>query len=399
MDDAYELIVVGGGIVGLATAWQLSRRHPELRLALVEAEPQLGMHQTSHNSGVVHAGVYYKAGSLKATLCRRGKKLLEAYCAERGIPLVRNGKIVVATRDDELDALSALYDRAAANGVEGIRRLTPSEIPRIEPMVRGVAAIHSPTTGVVDFTLVAKSLARELTESGVHIRTAWRVDHFRQDGSRVYLTGPGEEVLSARSVIACAGLQADRLAGHAADGVRIVPFRGGWFALDKETASGIKGSVYPVPDPRLPFLGVHLTRRIDGQVWAGPNAFLALSRSDYKRWRFRAPDAISALGYPGLWAFGARHLSAAYTELRHDVSRKAYAKELARYIPDVGKENLARGPIGIRAQAMTRRGELLDDFTIRRDQRILHVLNAPSPAATSSLAIGEHLADVVDGID
>lgn len=390
---AVDVVVVGGGIVGLATAWQLARRRPDLRLALVESESRLGAHQSSHNSGVVHAGIYYPPGSLKAQLCTRGKQLLEDFCAERGVPLERNGKLVVATADDELGRLGDLYARASANGVPGLRRLDARELREVEPAAVGVAAIHSPSTGVVDFAGVVAALARDLADGGTPIHTSWPVRQIRQSGGRVELAGPDGAAMTARAVVVCAGLQADRLAGRAAAGMRVVPFRGGWFTLHNDVAVQVRGSIYPVPDPRLPFLGVHLTRRIDGQVWAGPNAFLAFSRSRYRRWAIDARDAVSALSFPGLWRFAAHNTSAAWTEFRHDVSARAYATALARYLPAVRPQDLERGPMGVRAQAMSRRGQLLDDFLVRQDQQVLHVLNAPSPAATSSLAIGERLAE------
>lgn len=396
MAEDVDVVVVGGGLVGLATAWQLARRRPGLRIQLVEAEARLGTHQSSHNSGVVHAGIYYPEGSLKAQLCTRGKQLLEQFCASHDVPLIRNGKLVVATHDSELDRLANLYARASANKVPGLRRLDAREMRAVEPAVTGVAAIHSPQTGVVDFTAVAAALARDLTEAGATVTTSWPVLEVRNVGDRVEVLGVATAAITARAAVVCAGLQADRLAGVAATGTRIVPFRGGWFTLDSDIAAQVRGSVYPVPDPRFPFLGVHVTRRVDGQVWAGPNAFLAFSRSHYRRWAVRPRDAFSAVSYPGLWRFARRNLPAAWTEFSHDVSARAYAKALRRYLPEVTQRDLRRGPIGIRAQAMTRQGSLVDDFLLRLDRRVLHVLNAPSPAATSSLAIGEHLTDMIE---
>lgn len=393
-----DVVVIGAGIVGLATAWQLSRRRPDLSLAIVEAEARPATHQSSHNSGVVHAGIYYAPGSLKAQLCTRGKRLLEEFCAHHEIPLRRDGKLVVATDESELAPLARLYARATANGVPGLRQLDARELRQVEPAVTGLAGIHSPTTGVVDFARVTGALVHDLSSAGTTLRTSWPVVHLRQQGERVEAVGPGGDVVTGRAAVACAGLQADRLAGPAARDVRVLPFRGGWFVLNQEATAEIRGSIYPVPDPRLPFLGVHITRLIDGRVWAGPNAFLALSRSDYRRWAIRPRDAASALSFPGLWRFAAQNPRAAWTELTHDVSVRAYAKALARYLPAIHPRDLSRGPMGIRAQAVNGQGHLLDDFVIRRDGRALHVLNAPSPAATSSLAIGEHLASIVETI-
>jgi L-2-hydroxyglutarate oxidase LhgO len=395
--DRVDVLVVGGGVIGLAAAWQLTRRQPGIRLAVVEAEPRLAGHQTSHNSGVVHAGIYYPPGSLKARLCRRGNDLLERFAADRGLPIVRNGKVVVAVEERELPRLRGIYDRAVKNGVPGVRMLNGEELRQIEPAAAGIAAVHSPATAVIDFAAVATALAEEVMAAGGLICTSWPVAELVRDGpEEVRATGPGGEI-RARAAIVCAGLQADRLAGRAAGGVRVVPFRGSWFIVAAESSAQVRGSIYPVPDPRLPFLGVHVTRRIDGQVWAGPNAFLALSRSAYRPWAVNARDARQALGFPGLWRFAARHLRTVRTELTRDLSKAAYTRALARYLPAVTAKDLSRGPMGIRAQAMSTDGKLLDDFVIRRADRVLHVLNAPSPAATSSLAIGEVLAtDVAD---
>lgn len=391
-----DVAIIGGGVVGLATAWQLSQKQPRLRLIVLEAEPHLAMHQTSHNSGVVHAGVYYLPGSLKAQLCTRGKQMLEEFCTRREIPLRHDGKLVVATQEEELGRLADLYQRATLNGVPGLRRVEQDELKSLEPSVTGLAGIHSPRTGVVDFEQVAKALGDDIVQSGGQVRTSWKVDAIGQTGDRVEITSTSGETITATSVVVCAGLQADRLAGPIAADLRVVPFRGRWFNLTEKAAAQVNGSIYPVPDPRLPFLGVHVTRRIDGQVWAGPNAFLALSRSKYTASGLTLKDARSALAFPGLWRFGARNMSTAWTEFSHDVSRRAYAKAVAEYLPAIRPADLSRGAMGIRAQAMSRQGQLIDDFEVRRDRRVLHVLNAPSPAATSALAIGEYLADAVE---
>lgn len=398
LEQPADVLVVGGGILGMATAWQLIRRRPHDRIVVVETGVRLGGHQTSHNSGVVHAGIYYPPGSAKAILCARGKDLLEEFCQERNIRLVRNGKVVVATTEDELDRLSDLYDRAVANKVPGLRRLNARELRDIEPGVSGLASIHSPSTGVVDFTHVLAALAEDLTAAGGEIHTCWPVSKLSTIGDRVEAVGPDGASMLARTAVVCAGLQADRLAGPVADGIRIIPFRGSWYEMRGQVAEDIRGSVYPVPDSRLPFLGVHVTRRVDGSVWAGPNAFLALSRTVYRRWAVQPRDAYAALAFGGLWRFAGRHVPAAWDELRHDLSGKSYARSLKRYLPCVTAEQLRRGPLGIRAQAMSPAGVLIDDFAIRRDRRILHVLNAPSPAATASLAIGAKLADDIDEI-
>lgn len=390
-----DIAVVGAGLVGLATAWQLARRQSGLRITVVEAERAVAQHQSSHNSGVVHAGIYYPPGSLKARLCTRGKMLLEQFCSDHDVPLVRNGKVVVAVRDDELGRLATLYQRAEANGVPQLRRLTPDELREVEPTVEGLAAIHSPTTGVVDFRAVAAALAAGLPAEQVQLITSWPVRELRQSAERVELVGPDDDAIRARFVIVCAGLQADRLAGPAATGIRTVPFRGGWYVVGGPAAASIVGSVYPVPDPSLPFLGVHLTRRIDGTVWAGPSAFLAFSRSDYRRWAVRFRDTAEELAFAGIWRLAAHYPAVTWNEFWQDVSPAVYTRALSRYLPGIQARDLTRGPIGLRAQAMTPAGQLLDDFELRRDGRTLHVINAPSPAATACLAIGEHLADQV----
>lgn len=396
MADHRDVVVVGGGLLGLSTALTLLRRRPGLRVTVVEAEPGFALHQSSHNSGVVHAGIYYTPGSLKAELCTRGRILLQEFCESHGIPLVTNGKLVVATRENELGRLADIWTRATANGVPGLTRVDAREMRRIEPLVDGIAAIHSPFTGVVDFRQVTLAMAREVEEHGGLLRVSFPVAEIRNTPGHAEVISHDGEILTAKSVVVCAGLQSDRLAGVATEGIRIMPFRGGWFTLDPEIGEHVNGSIYPVPDPSLPFLGVHVTKRIDGEAWAGPNAFLAFSRRDYRRWAVHPRDASAALTYPGLWRFASRNLPAAWTEFRHDVSRRAYGRALREYLPSVGDSQLARGPMGIRAQAMSRDGHLIDDFVIRPRGRVLHVLNAPSPAATSSLAIGEYIADQLD---
>jgi L-2-hydroxyglutarate oxidase len=394
--DVVDVVVVGGGIIGLATAWQILTRRPGSRVKLVEAESDVARHQTSHNSGVLHAGIYYAPGSLKATLCSRGRGLMEQFCLAHGIPIDYTGKLVVAISEAELPGLARLFERSTQNDVPGLRRLDSTELRRIEPAADGVAAIHSPRTGVVDFAEVARRLATEIVTLGGTLLTSWPVQSVLSTAEGCIVTGPGGAVLRGRQAVVCAGLQADRLAGDAAKDVRILPFRGSWYRVAQPLADRIRGSIYPVPNPSLPFLGVHLTRRINSEVWAGPNAFLAFSRRTYKPWAVTPRDSLSSLGYPGFWRFAAGNLDTAWTEFSHDVSARAYAKSLRYYLPEVQASDLHRGPMGIRAQAMDARGTLIDDFLIRRDRNVLHVLNAPSPAATSSFAIGEHLAEAVE---
>lgn len=392
-DERCDVAIVGAGIVGLATAWQLVRRRPGLRVVVVDKEPDLARHQSSHNSGVLHAGIYYAPGSLKAQLCRRGKQQLEKYAADRGIPVLTNGKVVIATSPTELDRLHALAERSAANGVPGARLIDAAELREREPTVRGVAALWSPTTAVIDFTAVCRALAADVVDAGGAVTLSWPVSEVEPTGNAGLEVRGARGVLRARAAICCAGVQADRLAGDAAGDARIVPFRGSWYEVTGPVADAVRGNVYPVPDPRFPFLGVHVTRRIDGSVWAGPNAFLTLHREGRGRASVNLRDARAALLYGGLWRFAARHAGAAWPELAHELSRRSYAHAVAQYLPGVDAHHLKRGPAGIRAQAMLRDGRLVDDFLIREHGPVVHVLSAPSPAATASLAIGESLAE------
>jgi L-2-hydroxyglutarate oxidase len=391
-DERTDVVVVGAGIVGLATAWQLTRQRPDLRIIVLEKEPDLARHQSSHNSGVLHAGIYYAPGSMKAQLCRSGKDLLEKYAADRGIPITMNGKVVVATSTDELERLRALAERSAANGVPGARLIDAAELREREPAAAGVAALWSPSTAVIDFAAVCRALAADTESAGGSVTTGWPVAEVQPTGDAGVEVRGQRGVVRARAAICCAGVQSDRLAGAAAGDARIVPFRGSWYELSGPVADAVRGNIYPVPDPRFPFLGVHVTRRIDGAVWAGPNAFLTLAREGHGRASVNARDARDALLFGGLWRFAARNVRAAGPELAHELSRRAYAREVARYLPGVETRDLTRGPAGIRAQAMLRNGQLVDDFLLREDGPVIHVLSAPSPAATASLAIGETLA-------
>jgi L-2-hydroxyglutarate oxidase LhgO len=384
--------------VGLATALQLLRRRPGLRLALLEREDRIAAHQTGHNSGVVHAGLYYAPGSLKARLCREGKAELERYCAERGIPLQRVGKLVVAVEADELDRLAALRSRAEANGVEGLEAVGAERIREIEPAAAGLAGLWSPTTGIVDYRRVAAAYAADVEAAGASILLGHRLTAVRRDGrDRVLETSAG--TVRARNVIACAGLWADRVAGLTGGGgqERIVPFRGDYYTLRSEAASLVRGLIYPVPDPRFPFLGIHLTRRIEGQVLAGPNAVLAFSRTGYRRRDLALGDLAATITYRGFVRLARRYWRTGLAELWRDVSKRAFLATIQRYVPAIQSSHLAFGPSGVRAQALDPDGSLVDDFRLGGDASILHVRNAPSPAATASLAIGRELAETAIG--
>lgn len=392
----FDVAIVGGGIVGLATAVRLLEARPSLHVRVLEREPQVGLHQTAHNSGVIHAGLYYAPGSLKARLCREGKTALEAFCEARDIPFQRIGKLVVALNQEEEQRLEALRERATANGVPGLEVVGPERIREFEPRAAGVRALWSPTTGIVDFGRVALAMADEIRARGGTIATGCRVDRIeRRPGEVVLQTTTGDVV--ARSVIACAGLWADQVARMSGDGgpdaPRIVPFRGDYYTLTPDARDLVRGLLYPIPDPRFPFLGVHFTRRIDGEVWAGPNAVLAFARTGYRRRDVSLGHMARTLTYPGFLRLARPYLRMGLAEMWRDVSKGAFLRELQRYVPELQSEQLVFGPSGVRAQALSRNGSMVDDFDLAGSGRILHVRNAPSPAATASLAIGRVLAE------
>lgn len=388
-----DVVVVGGGVVGLASALALLERTPGLRLTLLEKESALATHQSGHNSGVVHAGLYYVPGSLKARLCREGRAELESFCREHGVPLRRTGKLVVAVDESELPRLAELKRRGLGNGLEGLAELDDTELRAIEPNVRGVRALHVPETGVVDFQLVAERMAEVLRRGGARIVLGSRVERIVRDGGGLSLkTSTG--AIRTGAVVACAGLQADRMAALAGTDLdtRVVPFRGAYWVLRGAGAELVRALVYPVPDPAFPFLGVHFTRRFDGSVWAGPNAMPALGREGYSRGSVSPRDALQAFGWPGFIRFARRYGGMGAVEIWRDVVKSAAVKEMRRYLPSLAARDVVRGPSGVRAQVMTRTGELVDDFLLAEGPNSLHVINAPSPAATSSLAIGRLVA-------
>ncbi len=390
----HPIVVVGGGIVGLATALALAGRGE--RVVVLEAEAEVAQHQSGRNSGVVHAGLYYPPQSLKARLCRTGREKLFAFCQRHGVTIERCGKLVVAVDEQELPALDALATKAYANGLSGVERLDADGIRAREPYVRGVAALWIPQTGIVDFGAVARAYARVLQDAGAEIRTGTRLlaAHNTPEGLAVE-TSSGS--LTARYLINCAGLQSDRVARCCGvdPGIRIVPFRGSYLDVAAEYRHLINNLVYPVPDPRFPFLGVHLTRTIHGGLHAGPNAVLTLHREGYAPGRVSPRDVLSYLTYPGFWRFVWHHRGTAVTELPRTWRHQHFTHAVQRLVPSLPAEALRPAASGIRAQAVDTQGKLLDDFHIVRGARSLHVLNAPSPAATASLAIGEYLAELV----
>jgi len=369
---------------------------PGLRVTVLEQERELAVHQSGHNSGVIHAGLYYPPGSLKAALCREGKAALESFCEQHDIPFQRVGKLVIAVTDEELPRLEELHQRAAANQVPGLEALGPERIREIEPHVVGIRALWSPSTGIVDFRRVALALADEVRARGGEILTGRRVTAIERRRDTLVLATPAGEVL-AGSVIACAGLWADRVAALTRDAgreaPRIVPFRGDYYTLSPEARHLVRGLIYPVPDPHFPFLGVHFTRRIDGEVWAGPNAVLAFARRGYRRRDVSIPDLAGTLLFPGFLRLAGRYMRTGLAEMWRDVSKRAFLRELCRYIPELRSEQLRFGPSGVRAQALRRDGSLVEDFDLAGSGRVLHVRNAPSPAATASLAIGRVLME------
>ncbi|MGZ6257953.1 MAG: L-2-hydroxyglutarate oxidase [Candidatus Limnocylindrales bacterium] len=389
-----DVAVIGGGLLGLATAYRLLGRRPDLRLLILEKETELAAHQSGHNSGVLHAGLYYAPGSLKARLCREGKAELERFAEAHAIPFERCGKLVVALDEIELPRLEALRERATANAVPGLEAVGPERIRELEPHAAGRRGLWSPTTAIIDFRRVAQAYADEVRAAGGTIETGRRVTAIQARGDELVLsTSRGE--LVARNLIACAGLQADRVAALTGDRPleRIVPFRGDYYTLRPDARQLVRGLLYPVADPRFPFLGVHFTRRIDGEVWAGPNAVLAFAREGYRRRDIDLGDLAGTLSDPGFLRLGARFWRTGALELWRDVSARAFHAALARYVPELRRDQLRFGPSGVRAQALDRDGTLVDDFRIGGTGHVLHVRNAPSPAATASLAIGRVLAE------
>jgi (S)-2-hydroxyglutarate dehydrogenase len=390
-----DVVVIGAGIVGLATALRLLEQRPDLTVRVLDKEPTIASHQTGHNSGVVHAGLYYEPGSLKARLCREGKHDLEAYCDAADIPVDRTGKLVVAVDEAELPRLAALRERATANGVPGLEEVGPERMAELEPHVVGIRGLWSPETAIVDFLAVARAFAADVERRGGRIETDRAVTGIERRGDDMLVTTVRGDVLTRR-IIACAGLLSDRVAAMTGDGdparPRIVPFRGDYYTLRPEARHLVRGLIYPVPDPRFPFLGVHLTKRIDGQVLAGPNAVLATAREGYRRLDISARDVADTLAFPGFLRLARRFWRTGAGEMWRDWSRRAFLADLRRFVPALAAQHLEPGPSGVRAQALGRDGRLVDDFLLGGSERVLHVLNAPSPAATSSLAIGRVLA-------
>ena len=394
MGKPWDVAVIGGGIVGTATAMALVRRGGS-RVVVLEAERCLAQHQTGHNSGVIHSGLYYKPGSLKARNCAAGREEMYEFCAEHRIPHERCGKLVVATQASELPALDELERRGRANGLQGLRRLRAGEVQEHEPHVVGIAGLHVPETGIVDYTAVTQAFARIVCEEGGDVWTDARVRRVqRRDGTLVLETARG--AVGARFLINCGGLQSDRVARMCGvdPGVRIVPFRGEYYELVPERRGLVRHLVYPVPDPRFPFLGVHFTRMIHGGVEAGPNAVLAFRREGYTRTSLSTRDTAEMLGYPGFWRMASSYWRMGAAEMYRSFSKRAFVRALQALVPELCGEDLHPAGAGVRAQALDPEGRLLDDFRIVEAPRMVHVLNAPSPAATASISIGRSIAEM-----
>ncbi|MGA7669661.1 MAG: L-2-hydroxyglutarate oxidase [Nitrolancea sp.] len=395
-----DVIVIGAGIVGLAAAREILKRHPDLKLAVLEKEAQIAGHQSGHNSGVIHSGIYYAPGSLKAKACVAGSAQMMAYCDEHDIPYQLCGKVIVATDESEIPRLEALFERGQTNGVPDLRMIDADELKEVEPHVTGVHAILSPRTGIVDYRQVADSYAEELMKSGGKILTDHEVVSIIRGATRTLVcTNRGD--FETKRVIACAGVYADRVAGMTGAPLepRIVPFRGDYYILRPERRDLVRGNIYPVPDPRFPFLGVHFTPRMNGDLWLGPNAVLAFSREGYSFGSIQLNDLTDMARFGGFRNFARKHWRTGFDEMARDLSKKRFLASLQKFIPELEMEDLLPGPSGVRAQALSEDGNLVDDFIVDRERRVLHVRNAPSPAATSSLVIGAMIADAFDQMD
>jgi L-2-hydroxyglutarate oxidase LhgO len=390
-----DLAIVGGGIVGLGTALGLTEAYPRLRVTVLDKEPQLGTHQTGHNSGVIHSGIYYKPGSLKARLCVDGARRMKQFCDTHGIKWEGCGKVIVATDERELPRLQSIFERGQANGLAGLKMLSAEEVRAYEPNCRAVRAIHVPETGIVDYGQVIAKMAELLGQRGARIMTSAGVGAIRRQGGGLVLE-TAQGALEAKHLVNCAGLHSDRVAAlmGVTPEVRIIPFRGEYYMLRPERRSIVRGLIYPVPDPEFPFLGVHFTRTIHGDVEAGPNAVLAFAREGYRLSTVKPADLLGTLGYAGFWHMARKYWRVGAFEMYRSASKVAFVRSLQKLVPDIAAADLERGGAGVRAQAVAPDGSLVDDFRISVTAGAVHVVNAPSPGATASLAIGRHVAGV-----
>jgi L-2-hydroxyglutarate oxidase len=391
----YDLVLIGGGIVGVSTAWQLQQRYPDATILLVEKEPRLAGHQTGHNSGVIHAGVYYAPGSLKADFCRRGAAQTVSFCQEHELPFEQCGKLLVATDAPEYERMQALEERCTQNQIS-VERLSEAELKKREPNISGVAALFVPQTGITDYPQITAKMAEKFRALGGHLQTGTRVTQLRERSQGIEI-GMGAETVEAHYVVACAGLMADRIAKmmHIDIDFQIVPFRGEYYQLPPRHNQLVNHLIYPIPDPELPFLGVHLTRMIDGCVTVGPNAVLGWKREGYGKLNVSLKDCIEMVGFPGFWRVIGSNLLSGLSEIRDSLYRPGYLKRVQKYCPQLTVEDLSPYPAGIRAQAVKQDGSLVHDFLFAESERSLHVCNAPSPAATSAIPIGDYLCNMV----
>jgi len=393
-DSRCDVLIIGGGVVGLAVALEITRQFPRRRLLLIEKEDQVARHQSGHNSGVIHSGVYYKPGSLKARLCVAGAAAMVEFCQTHGIPHTVCGKVIVATRDDELSRLEDLRKRGEANGLTGLRLVGPDELKEIEPHATGLQALIVPSTGTTDYAVVCQKYAELITANGGKVLTGTSATAIRRSESEIVVeTSSGAFAVSA--LINCAGLYSDRIARMAGDdpGIKIIPFRGEYYDLVPERGSLVRALIYPVPDPRFPFLGVHFTRRIGGKVDAGPNAVFALAREGYRHSDINGGDLLDSVTYGGFWRMAGKYWRNGVGEWHRSLSKAAFVRALQRLLPEVKESDLVPGGSGVRAQALKPDGALVDDFQFVPSGKVLHVLNVPSPAATASLMIGKTIVD------
>ncbi len=396
-EKKYDLVIIGGGIIGLATAMRISDEFPRLKVAVLEKEGEVATHQTGHNSGVIHAGIYYAPGSQKANFCSTGGKLLRDFCDQHDIEYEMCGKLIVAINDDEVPRLEELFRRGTENGAEGLRMVDRDEINEIEPHSAGIRAIFSPNTGIIDYKKVSEAYATQFGENGGDLITGGKVNSIsRRDGLIHLETDVGE--ISTVNIINCAGLQADEVARMMGVdiGVRIIPFRGEYFSIVPEKAHMVKGLIYPVPDPNLPFLGVHFTRRVNGSVEAGPNAVFSFAKEGYSKTNINFKDTFGALTYSGFWKMSAKYWKVGFSEQYRSAVKRVFVKSLQTLMPEITSNDLAEPGAGVRAQAVDKKGQLLQDFSIAETENAIHVINAPSPGATSSLSISRYIVDMAN---
>ena len=396
VDKNYYLVVIGGGIIGLATAMRVTEEFPDLKVAVLEKETEVAQHQTGHNSGVIHAGIYYAPGSQKANFCSTGGVLLREYCDKHNIKYDMCGKLIVAVNDNEVPMLMDLYERGTANGALGLKIIEKEEITDYEPHSTGVKAIFSPNTGIIDYTEVSKSYATQMMEAGGDLITGTELKSISEKDGQIYLETT-EGTITAKKILNCAGLHADRVAKMMGVdmGVKIIPFRGEYFSLIPERSDMVKGLIYPVPNPNLPFLGVHFTIRVNGSVEAGPNAVLAFAREGYKKTKINFGDAFETLTYSGFLKMSLKYWTVGMKEQYRSLVKGSFVKSLQTLIPEITGKDLYSPGAGVRAQAVAKNGALLQDFSIAETENAIHVLNAPSPGATASLTISKYILDLM----